>query len=230
MPPTSYPPHRAVSAAEARASDRRASEEFGLVSLVLMEHAGRGLACLVRDRLPASGPVVVVCGPGNNGGDGYACARFLASWGVPVRVVRASAPPSEGGDARLEHDLASRDVCIESIEGPIGAASIDRLLSGASVIIDALFGIGLSRPLSSPYPLWVERINACDSLLIAADVPSGIDADTGVPLPVAVRAHVTAAMGMPKRGCFTADGAPYAGEIVEIDIGLPASIHRAFAR
>jgi hydroxyethylthiazole kinase-like uncharacterized protein yjeF len=225
----SYPPHRPIRAAEARESDRRASDEFGLVSLVLMEHAGRGLADLVLDRRPIAGPVIVVCGPGNNGGDGYACARFLAGWDVPVRVVRASPPPPERGDARKEHDLVARDVEILAPNSDDRSAVL-RAFENAAAIVDALFGIGLARPLVEPYVRWIDWMNSIDCLRVAADIPSGLDADTGLAMPIAVRADVTAAMGMPKRGCFTTDGAPYAGEVVEIDIGLPAPIHRAFLR
>jgi NAD(P)H-hydrate epimerase len=103
---------------------------------------------------------------------------------------------------------------------------IERALEGAAVVVDALFGVGLARPLASPYVEWIERVNAADAIRVAADVPSGLSGDDGVPLPVAVRAHVTAAMGFVKRGTTTASGAPYAGRVVEVDVGLPGSVHR----
>jgi NAD(P)H-hydrate epimerase len=196
-----------------------------------MEHAARGLAQVVaqeRVRTSGVGPVVVVCGPGNNGGDGYGCARFLASWGVPVRVLRAASEPPSAGDARLEHDLAARDLQIVALGEPVDVRALDAALSGAAVLVDALFGVGLSRPLDERYALVVAHINATRATRVAVDVPSGLDSDRGEPLPVAVRADVTAAMGMPKIGCLSRQGAVYAGRVVEIDIGLPAAIHSLY--
>ncbi len=219
-----YPPHPPVSASEARERDLAAARDHRLPPLVLMEHAGRGVAVLAA-RLRAEGgpgPVVVIAGPGNNGGDGYACARFLAAFGVPVRVVRVAADAPVGPDALVEHEL-----CRKSAGEPVVVGRAEELprleaaLSGASVIVDALFGIGLTRPLGAFHQAVIERLNASPALRLAVDVPSGMEADSGCPLPVAVRAHVTAALGAPKRGCLTPAGAPHAGRIVEVDIGLP---------
>ena len=219
-----FPPHPPVSAAEARERDLAAVRDHGLPTLVLMEHAGRGVAVLaarLRGRTH-SGPIVVVAGPGNNGGDGYASARFLASFALPLRVVRVAARAPAAGDARLEFGLcraaAGEPVIVSGLDE---LARLDTALLGASVIVDALFGIGLTRPLDAFHRAVVERLNASGALRLAVDVPSGLDADTGDPLPVAVRAHVTAALGAPKRGCLTEAGAPYAGEVVTVDIGLP---------
>ena len=226
---TFYPAHRPVSASEARALDLEASERFGIPSGVLMEHAALGLASLVAAERPSAQPVTVLCGPGNNGGDGYGCARFLAGWGIPIRVVRCAPTPPASGDAAFEHDLAAREVEISVAGCADDLGVVDRAIDGAGLLVDALFGVGLSRPLAPPYPLWIERMNASSAKRLAVDVPSGLSSDVGVPLPVAVRAHVTAAMGIPKRGCVAPSmGAAYAGRVVEIDIGLPASIHRRF--
>lgn len=225
-----YPPHRAVSADEARGADREASEAFGIPSLVLMEHAGRGLAVLVASELQRGQSVTILCGPGNNGGDGYACARFLHGFGIPLRLVRCAAATPRGEDARLEHDLAARDVPIAVAASVADEAIVAEALDGAGVIVDALFGIGVSRPLEAPYPRWIALVNAARARRIAVDVPSGLDADTGAARPIAVRADVTAAMGFPKRGSESAAGSLGSGRVVEIDIGLPAAIHRRYLR
>ena len=224
-----YPPHPPIAASEARERDLAAVRDHGLPTLVLMEHAGRGVALLAAS-LQASavpGPVVVVCGPGNNGGDGYACARFLASFGIPLRVVRVAPTEPSGADARLEHELcraAAGEPVVVAAES--GLPLLDGALLGASVIVDALFGIGLARPLAGLYRRVIDRLNASPALRLAVDVPSGLDADTGEPLPVAVRADVTAALGARKHGCLTPTGAPYAGRLVEVDIGLPMAHRR----
>ncbi len=223
-----YPRHVSVLAAQSRAADREASEAYGIPSLVLMEHAARGLAEAALASRRGSGPLVVVSGPGNNGGDGYGCARFLASWGLPCRVVRCAAPPGSG-DAGIEHALCAREMPIEAADEAAGLTALERALEGASVVVDALFGTGLTRALSTHFVRAIEVVNAARAPRVAADVPSGLDADSGAPLPIAVRADVTAAMGFAKRGCVApSPGAVWAGRIVEIDIGLPASIHRRF--
>jgi NAD(P)H-hydrate epimerase len=218
-----YPPHRPVSVDEARGADL-AAVAAGVPSIVLMEHAGRGLATLVARRRAGTGPVVVLCGPGNNGGDGYACARFLASFGVPLRVLAVAGLPSRG-DAVLEHALVARTL---EVERPSGRDAVARAIVGASVLVDAIYGVGLARPLDAALVGIVTAVNVAPCLRVAADVPTGLDADDGTPRPVAVRADLTAAMGFVKRGCTTAAGAPWCGELVEIDIGLPRGVHARF--
>ena len=220
-----YPPHHPVSTVEAQHADLEASARFGIPSLVLMEHAGRALAMVASELCPPLGVVVTLCGPGNNGGDGYACARFLRSFGVPVRVVQASEAPPRSSDARLEHTLVAAETPLALVRSAQDEPIFVRALEGAALIVDALFGIGLTRPLEAPYTRWIELANASDALRLSADVPSGLDADTGEPRPISIRADVTAAMGVPKRGCFTSAGRPYAGRVIEVDIGLPRTIH-----
>lgn len=226
MPP--YPPHRPVGALEARAADL-AAVAAGLPSLVLMEHAGRGLAVLAFELRRGPGPVAILCGPGGNGGDGYACARFLASFGVPTRVLRFADDAPRAGDARVEHDLAARATTIEELPRD-DTRRLHEALRDASLVVDALFGVGRSRPLAAPYVDAIEAVNAAPCARLSADLPSGLDADDGRTCPVAVSADVTAAMGLPKLGCFTARGAPFAGQVVEVDVGLPAEVHGPYVR
>jgi NAD(P)H-hydrate epimerase len=227
--PPAYPAHRPVSAAASRALDLAAGERHGVPSIVLMEHAARGVA-EVAVRLwraaraaGGAGGLVVLAGPGNNGGDGFGAARCLASWGLPVRLLLCAPGLPRAGDAALEARwLAGQPVPEAVWEAP---EAVRAALAGADVAVDALFGVGLSRPLGAPYRDWIEALNQADLLRLAVDVPSGLDADSGEPLPVAVRADVTATMAAPKAGLL-GRGAVYAGRVVEVDIGLPAPLHR----
>jgi NAD(P)H-hydrate epimerase len=182
---------------------------------------------VVTAELPANTTVTVLCGPGNNGGDGYAAARFLLGAGLSVRVVRAGALP-KGPDARLEHDLCARETSVTEISTLTDAALLERALQGAGVLVDALFGIGLTRAVEEPFVTYLRTADASRARRVAADVPSGMNADTGLPMPIALRADVTAAMGLVKRGCLTEPGRALCGRVVEIDIGLPPAVHRRF--
>jgi NAD(P)H-hydrate epimerase len=186
-----------------------------------MEHASRAVAHLAAG-LGRRGAVVVLCGPGNNGGDGYGAARFLASWGLPVRVLALA--PAGRGDASREAILAPRAEPVW--ERPETLA--DRILR-AGTLVDAIFGVGLHRDLEPPFPAWIAAINASPAFRLAVDVPSGLDADTGALRPVAVRADLTATMAAPKVGFTrTAEARAHVGRVVEVDIGLPRSVHARF--
>lgn len=225
--PPEYPLHVPISTEIARSLDARASTEFALPSLVLMEHAARGIAALAARMAPPGQPIHVLCGPGNNGGDGYGAARFLGGCGFPVVAWRCAAHEPGPGDARREFELLAAQM-------PIHAAhAAPQTLHGAlqeatGLVVDALFGVGLSRPLAAPYTPWIEALNASQALRLAVDVPSGMDADSGQPLPVCVQAHATATMAAPKRGLAAAPAA--AGHVVEVDIGLPAALHGPYRR
>ena len=219
-----YPPHRAISGQIARSLDKAATDKFQIPSVVLMEHASRAVAQVVTWLCEPSDTVLVLCGPGNNGGDGYGAARFLHSWGYGVRVLRLSArPPSPEGDAGREAALVAADgVQIEDASqdpGLVGRA----LAARPAVVIDAIFGTGAKQGLRKPWLSWVEAVNASEAVRLSVDVPSGLDADTGAVAPVCVRADVTATMVAPKIGFRGRE--EVVGHVVEVDIGLPAALH-----
>lgn len=227
--PPRYPPHQPVSADVSRRLDADAEKRHGVPSLVLMEHAARGVAALVATLTRPGDRIVVLCGPGNNGGDGYGAARFLASWGLAPRVLRCSRTPPPRGDAAAEVRWSALETEAEDAWGEPGLVAL--AVAESDLVVDALFGVGLDRDLDQPFPVWIEAVNAAEALRLAVDVPSGLDADSGHLRPVAVRADVTATMAMPKEGLVThPSGALHAGRVVEVDIGLPGPLHRPYLR
>jgi hydroxyethylthiazole kinase-like uncharacterized protein yjeF len=211
-----------LSRDEMRAFDAHAIDARHVPSLVLIENAGRGVADVVLDGLGPDGLVVVVAGGGNNGGDGFVVARHLATRGKKV-VVHLVAPPSTlKGDARTNHDaLAGLGVSIELVSADL--ASLRASLAQADCVVDALFGTGLDRPLSGIFASVVELINQSHKRVVSVDIPSGMDADTGQALGVAVRASSTVTFALHKLGLLTPHGAELAGDVRVADIGVPPS-------
>jgi NAD(P)H-hydrate epimerase len=189
-----------------------------------MEHAAMGIAAVARLLAPPPARILVCCGPGNNGGDGYGAARFLHRWGSPTTVLQLAPGPPGSDDGRLEHGLCDAQLGVAPLwEHP--DAFRDHLGSRPALVLDALFGVGVTRALGSPYLEWIEALNASGLPVLAVDLPSGLDADTGRPLPEAIRAVATATMVAPKPGISPgAPGAAYAGRVVEVDIGLPGTL------
>ena len=220
---------RPLSRDEVRGLDARA-EALGLPTLVLMENAGRGAAAWLRARgvAPASRGLIV-CGPGNNGGDGGVAARHLDAWGYGVRVVWCARVEQLRGDAAVQWNILAKSGVDQSAwdhaESPDALAG---LVAGTDLVIDALLGTGLSRPVEGPLRAAIELLNRSGKPVLALDLPSGLDADTGQPLGAAVRARATATFVAPKRG-FQAPGASdYTGEVAVIDIGLPRRLLEPF--
>lgn len=180
----------------------------GVSSLTLMERAGRAVAEEILRRFGAR-PTLVLCGPGNNGGDGYVVARLLRDWGWPVRVALL------GETARLKGDAA---IMAKRWGGPFeSVTSVD----GAGLIVDAVFGAGLSKPLSDRL---VKLIGEVKVPVVAIDVPSGIDGNTGAARPAAFRADVTVTFFRKKPGHVLMPGREYCGATVVADIGIPAEV------
>ena len=181
----------------------------------LMERAGAAAAALALDLLRGPGPVLVACGPGNNGGDGLVLARLLAERGLSVSVVLAGSPARLPPDAHAAY-LAWRargGECLEQL--PEGLAC------GCSLVVDALFGIGLQRDLSAPWCQLIERLSSISTARLALDLPSGLDATTGAVRGTAFRAtHTITFIGL-KPGLLTADGPDHCGVLSVADLGLP---------
>jgi NAD(P)H-hydrate epimerase len=216
---------RPLSRDEVRSIDARAAGEFGLPTVVLMENAGRGAAERLRARLAPGDRVVVACGPGNNGGDGGVVARHLDAWGIPVRVAWFADPTQLHGDAATQHQIITASGIPQSI---ILNTNQDDFLSNADWIVDALLGTGLTRPVEGLLLSAIAAINASGRPILALDLPSGLDADSGIPLGDAIRATLTATFVAPKLG-FTVPGASaYTGAVDVVEIGVPRRLLAGF--
>jgi len=202
-----------LSSAQVREVDRLAADRFAIPVSWLMEAAGWQVARHCRGRS------YVVCGRGNNGGDGLAAARHLHRWG---RLAGVACPDVEGltGPA-AEQARALRGVGVAiAPEPPPG-------LADAALVVDALLGTGLSRPVEGRLAGWIAAINEADRRVVSVDVPSGLDADTGSAAGACVRATVTVTLGLPKPGLLSADGPAHAGEVWVADIGVPFEAYAA---
>jgi NAD(P)H-hydrate epimerase len=213
---------------QARALDRRATEEFGIPGIVLMENAGRGMAELLRSLGP-HGPVVVCCGKGNNGGDGLVIARHLANAGAAVHVLLFADPARLPGDAAVNGTIVARmaghgALVLEVFPGEVEEARLRGGLAGADWVVDALFGSGLRGEVPAPFDRVIAAINAGPARVLAVDIPSGLDSNTGRPLGVAVRAHHTATVAAPKKGFAEPGAADYVGQVHVIDMGSPPAL------
>jgi ADP-dependent NAD(P)H-hydrate dehydratase / NAD(P)H-hydrate epimerase len=212
-----------VSRGEMRAFDAHAIDVCRVPSLVLMENAGRGAAEVVLEGLAPDARVVILCGGGNNGGDGFVVARHLVTRGLPIQVHLCVAPETLKGDARVNHDaLVGLGVPIQVVGSDLRALRAD--LERADRVVDALFGTGLDRPLSGTHAACVELVNQSKRTVVAIDIPSGMNADTGEPMGVAVRATRTVTFGLPKLGLLTPHGTELAGTLHVADLGVPASL------
>ena len=200
-----------IDSAQVKRVDALAEERFGISVEWLMEAAGWQVARSVGRR------AAVVCGVGNNAGDGFAAARHLLRWGRLAGVACVDA-------ARL-HGAAARE--LEALRRIGVEVSTELDLDSAQVVVDALFGTGLSRAPKGRLAEWIEAINASGKEVVAVDLPSGLDADTGAAYSPTVKATTTVTLGLPKPGLLKGDGPRVAGEVWVTDIGIPFEAYRA---
>lgn len=210
------------STAQVRALDAYAIETLGIPGYTLMKRAGESALRALRSRWPMAHRVVVVCGGGNNGGDGYVLARFAQAAGLTVTVAAASVPEHLHGDARRAYeDLRISDGRVLPFA--------PTLLPQGEVIVDALLGTGLRDGVRADTARVIHAINAAERPVLALDVPSGLDSDAGVALGETVRADVTITFVGLKTGLFVGDGPQYRGTIVFDDLELAAPPTSQFA-
>jgi NAD(P)H-hydrate epimerase len=218
---------RPLSRAEVRSIDRTAAEDLGLPTLVLMENAGRGAAERLRARLAPGDRVAIACGPGNNGGDGAVVARHLDSWSYGVHVVWFVSPEHLRGDAATQYSILSKSG-IDQISVTDPSADLDALWRDAAWVVDALLGTGLTRPVGGLLRSAIESLNRSGRPVLSLDLPSGLDADSGVPLGLSVRATFTVTFVAPKLGFARPGAADYTGAMEVVEIGVPGKVLRAF--
>jgi NAD(P)H-hydrate epimerase len=223
---------------QVREVDRRAVAEYGMSGLVLMENAGRGAADVVYMQFlgckPDSGTltpalsqreregVVVVCGKGNNGGDGFVIARHLDLRRWSVRVLLLCEPRELGGDVAANFAIIKKaGIEIQSFISPLEVARFDEAIFGAAYLVDAILGTGATGEPKSPYAEAIERMNASGIPIMAVDLPSGLDCDTGAAAQHTIRARHTCTFVAAKPGFFVEGAKQYVGEIRVCDIGVP---------
>ena len=202
----------------------------GIPSLILMEKAGKALADVVARQFEKSdGKIVVLVGRGNNGGDGLVSARYLINAGYDVDVEMTSQPEDLSPDAKANWEqLAAITTNIYNLKDNISPGTCGIRCAGAVCYIDALFGTGLSKPLTGIYEKIVNDINSQKGIIISADIPSGLSANKGIALGTAVRAKITVTFAFPKLGFFIGKGVEYAGKVEVVDIGIPKNISDRF--
>jgi ADP-dependent NAD(P)H-hydrate dehydratase / NAD(P)H-hydrate epimerase len=225
-----------IGAEAMRGADRRA-QAIGVAEERLMEHAGTAVAAAVRalaidTERWGSGPIVILCGPGNNGGDGYVAARRLALHGgrVVIAIVASEARPTGATSAR-NWDRIARDEGIAKVHAPVArdVAVFGQGIEKAAVIVDALLGTGVRGPLRDPIRTAVETINkarAAGVPVVAVDTPTAVDLSSGEPSDPAVRADLTVTFHRPKTGLLTRRGAAHAGKVLVAPIGIPPEADR----
>jgi NAD(P)H-hydrate epimerase len=208
---------------EVREVDRRAVEQLGFSSLVLMENAGRGCADVLC-QLGIHGPVLICCGRGNNGGDGFVIARHLRLRGLKPRVLLFCDPDELRGDAAANYQILTR--CGEAVqtvastwEEPLAAA-----LAEADWVVDALLGTGSRGEPRPPLDAVIQRLNAAAVQRLAVDLPSGLDCDTGQPARATFRADHTCTFVALKVGFRAPAAQLFLGTVHVLDIGVPAGI------
>jgi len=212
---------RPLRRAEVREVDRRAIDEFGMSGLVLMENAGRG-SVDVLCQLGCRGPVAVVCGKGNNAGDGFVLARHLDLRGMPIKVILLSPADELRGDAAANFAIIQLSgLSIVDLTRQFSASALERELEGSEWIVDALLGTGASGAPRPPFDTAIRVINAVDSKRLAVDLPSGLDCDTGQPANPTVRADHTCTFVALKIGFSNPHAPPYLGQVHVLDIGAP---------
>jgi NAD(P)H-hydrate epimerase len=212
---------RRMSRDEVRAIDRRAIEELGLPGIVLMENAGRG-ATDVLVSLGIDGTVVICAGKGNNAGDGFVIARHLEIRSVPVCVLLFCDPDQLQGDAAIAYRVLEKSgTSIRCVKSPIDTAQLDKELAEADWIVDALLGTGIKNEVREPFATVIERINAAGRKVLAIDLPSGLDCDSGKPLGSCIHADHTVTFVARKIGFDAPTAQEWTGPVHVVDIGVP---------
>jgi len=216
---------KVVTADEMRNIDRKTIEEFGVPGVVLMERAGLAVASRIEEIFGRK-RVLVVCGSGNNGGDGFVVARNLNKAGWDVKVFLTSMPENLKGDALIQYKTAAKSgVAISPVEELLTHHS--SLITRHSIFVDALLGTGLSKNIAGTLSELIRVVNNVNVPIVSVDIPSGISSDNGQIMGQAVRADYTITFGLPKRGHLLYPGAEHTGQLFIEDIGFPEELLRS---
>ena len=218
---------RSLTRDEVRDVDRRALEEFGIPGVVLMENAGRNAASYLHGLAP-SGPLAIVCGKGNNAGDGFVMARHLQNLGRDVGLYLACDPAEYRGDAAINYGIVSKSriPCRPLLTA--GPGEWRAALTSAVWIVDALLGTGLSGMVREPFSSIIGAINSLGHPVFSVDTPSGLDCNTGRPLGSCIKATVTGTFVARKVGFDAPTAAAWLGRVEVLDIGVPQLLLAAY--
>ncbi|MDE0681268.1 MAG: NAD(P)H-hydrate dehydratase [Candidatus Poribacteria bacterium] len=212
---------KVVTAAEMRQIDQDTIEGIGIPGIVLMETAGSAIVRAIEQHYPTYQRIGIFVGKGNNGGDGLVIARQLVHAGRDVHLFPVSPADSFTGEAEINLQIAKRlGLQIEFY----GTGTVPTTLASCELFVDAIFGTGLRGTVREPIATVINAINSLDTPILSVDLPSGLDADTGNPLGICVRADRTVTIGLPKRGLLVHPGAEFAGKLEIVDIGFPEQV------
>lgn len=214
-----------VTAAEMCLIDERAIHAFGIPSLLLMENAGAACAREALRMAGSKGRAVIFAGKGNNGGDGFVAARHLTNQGITPIVFYFQPAPEMKPDPLVNFRILEKmKVSLIDCSQNLPARRIKETLKKARIVVDALFGTGLSKPVAEPFSAVIEWINESGRRVLAVDIPSGMNADTGEVMGVCVRADVTVTLALPKKGFLNRQARCYTGRVQVADISIPKSL------
>ncbi|NWG04101.1 MAG: NAD(P)H-hydrate dehydratase [Syntrophaceae bacterium] len=215
---------KVATAEQMQELDRKAIETYRIPGVVLMENAGRGASEIICNTFSPirQKKIAIIAGKGNNGGDGFVIARYLLNQGIFVKVYLLTDPKSLRGDAETNYHIFHRmkgDVI--SVPSSKDYQKIKRDLEKFDILVDGIFGTGLDAEVRGYYREVIDHLNTLQKPIVAIDIPSGLDANTGKPFGTAIRATLTVTFGLPKIGHLISPGLDYVGKIKVVDIGIP---------
>jgi len=218
----------AVTVEQMREVDRMMVEEIDVSIIMMMENASRNIAVLVRTMLGGSvmgKKIVILCGKGNNGGDGLGAARHLINFGAKVICLLTTEVVELKTNARQQYDiLHNSQAQVEAYHGSRCFSLLEDFID-ADLLIDALIGYDLKGNPREPIATFIQKANESEKPILAVDIPSGLDGDTGKPHILTVKAHTTLTLALPKVGLLTESAKPYVGELYVADLSVPKTVY-----
>ena len=205
--------------------DKYAVEFFGIEILQLMENAGRNIAEFSRQQLESveDKKIVILCGKGNNGGDGLVAARFLHNWGADVTCIMADGKEKLNELAKAHYETLE-NMSVDLLSA-VDNTRIEKIINEADVVIDCLLGYNISGNPKETYALLIKMVNASKKNILSVDIPSGLDADSGNVYNPCIKAKWTLTLGLPKIGMLQKHAKEYVGELWLADIGIPKEVY-----
>jgi NAD(P)H-hydrate epimerase len=206
--------------------DAAAIDAYGIPRLLLMEHAGLAVAKAVSSLAQGSGQALLVCcGTGYNGGDGLCAARHLHAVGYAPRVVLTGRLEQLRDEPLIYASIVQRlGIPLMELDGSEAVGGVEPWMASCALIVDALLGIGVRGTVREPIASLIDGMNRSGKPIVSADIPSGLDGDTGLPQGRAVRATVTVAFGLPKQGCVVGQGPAHVGTLVVDSLTIPQTL------